>query len=244
MDHDIVRLMLAFRRPNGPDELTPEDAAALSRHLAGCSACAAVARQQTAFDTVVQTAMTSVPVPSGLRDRVLTAARAHRGAELRRQAFRSAAGIAAALVASVLVFGVYWACRPKVDTTAHIAFEDAEAENPERAVRSWLASRGLPPDLPYEFDYQYYVAHGEEEVAGRNAPVITFVTWQPNQPRPDKARVYILSETRFDLSSPRMKNAAGSFASAEVLSGRGVAYLIVYTTPDLIPFLKPRPPVG
>ena len=240
MDHDTVRLLLAFRRPNGPDELAPDDAAELARHLDGCPECAAVARQRAGFDAAIGTAMTSVPVPGGLRDRLVTDALARRGADLRRGAYRSAVGGAAALVACALMFGGYWALRPAVDTAEYVTHFDAEAEFPEQAVRDWLAGRGLPADLPYDFDYQTYVSHGEEELAGRDAPVVTFVTWRPNQPRADKARVYVLPASRFDLRSARFRNAVSSFANAEVVHGRGVAYLVVYTSPDLGPFLKPN----
>ena len=241
MNHDTVRLLLAFRRPNGPDELTAEDAAELARHLAGCPECGAVARQQSGFDAAVGVAMAAVPVPGGLRDRLVTDALARRGADLRRRAYRSAVGVAAALAASVLAFGGYWAQRPAVDSEAVGADYNARAEFPEQSVRSWLTAQGLPAELPYDFDYRTYVVHGTRAVAGRDAPVVVFQTWLPNNPnRPDTVEVYVLRESRFDLTSPDLRNTHVSpRANVEVVRGRGVVYVIVFTSERLDPFLLP-----
>src|SRR5262249_12812227 len=72
----------------------------LDRHLAGCPRCAADARLVARFDAAVATAMQAVPIPAGLRDRLVAKLSAQRGAALRRKAYRYV-GVAAALLLSV-----------------------------------------------------------------------------------------------------------------------------------------------
>ena len=99
MDCDTARDLLPFRRPA---ELPAGDLAALDQHLAGCAACALVARRQAEFDGAVSAAMRAVPVPPGLRDRLLAAAFARRAAAARWKGAK-VVGLAAALL---LTFGV------------------------------------------------------------------------------------------------------------------------------------------
>jgi hypothetical protein len=67
---ETARLLLAFHRPHGP-ELGPDEARALGEHVATCAACGARARHDQAFDQAVAAAMNAVPIPIGLRERLL-----------------------------------------------------------------------------------------------------------------------------------------------------------------------------
>src|SRR5215213_2036154 len=119
MECSVAYQLLAFRRPGGPAEFAPEDAADLARHLATCPACAAAASRQEAFDTAVATAMKGVTVPNALRDKLLTDALAKQGALLRRKIYSHAAVAAAVLLAVGLAPGlVNRLFRPTLDADA------------------------------------------------------------------------------------------------------------------------------
>jgi hypothetical protein len=68
-----AQFYLRLRR-HAADELGPDVTAPLVDHLAGCPACAADARAADALDRAFAAAMTAVPVPGGLRERLLAQA--------------------------------------------------------------------------------------------------------------------------------------------------------------------------
>ncbi|HEY1380104.1 MAG TPA: hypothetical protein VGF55_25090, partial [Gemmataceae bacterium] len=94
-----AQFYLRLRRHTA-DELAPEVNADLDRHLAGCPGCAVDADRSARFDAALAVAMQNVPVPPGLRDRLVAKLSAQRGSVLRRRAYRYA-GIAAALLLTV-----------------------------------------------------------------------------------------------------------------------------------------------
>src|SRR4051812_12811224 len=81
-------------------ELAPEDAAALDAHLAGCPGCAGAVQFERAFDDRVAKARLAVPVPAGLKGKLLDGVAADRGAWY-RQKFYALAGLAAAVLVAV-----------------------------------------------------------------------------------------------------------------------------------------------
>src|SRR5262245_10939969 len=129
-----AQFYLRLRRHAG-DELGADVTADLDRHCAGCPACAADARPAASFDRAVTAAMRSVPVPAGLRDKLLTLASAHRGGVIRRQAYKVAALAASIFFATGLAFGVFTASRPKIDTYALVVNSDDFIQDPDGALR-------------------------------------------------------------------------------------------------------------
>ncbi len=238
MECNAVRLLLAFRRPGGPSELAPEDLAAIDQHLAGCPACAAIVAQSARFDAAVASTMRTVSVPVHLKARVLTATLAQQGALWRQAATKGFAAAVAALVVFTIAGGVYWLNRPPFPTEGVADQFSQEMESPEPAVKTWLTEQGLPATLPLDFDYRYHQFHGKAAVDGKDVPVVVFQIWSENQQRIDTARVYVVRSNRFNLAE--IKNAQNSFASVEVFHDEksGVAYVVLYTTPTLKPFLK------
>lgn len=247
MDCDTARHLLAFRRPSGPSELTPEDVAALDRHLAGCPGCAAVVGRQEGFDAAVGAAMRDVPVPAGLRGKLLKAAADREVTRFRRRVATYTAAAATALLAVFLAYGVTWANRPYLDPEGLVIDNDRKAESPELAVSDWLKSQGMPTDLPLDLEYRYYRWLGTEPVAGRNVPVIVFEIPQPNRGRPDTLTLYLVRQSDFRMD-PMLPGAVGSFSTATVVKddrkGSGIVYLARYNTPTLDPFLKRPSPAG
>jgi hypothetical protein len=234
-----AQFYLRLRR-HAADELGAEVTGALEGHLAVCPACAADARAAFSFDRAVATAMTAVPVPTSLRERLITRAAAKQGALLRRKLYRIGTACAAALVLLALGFGVFSSVRPTLDTDKLVLQADEQVSAPEESVRSWLAQQKLPNVLPApfdQFDYTQLAGFGTAEVQGKSVPVITF--------RNDTgfAKVYLFRDTGpFDLKEVR--DAQSSRASALIVRGqglsRGTTYVCVYTGHDLKPFLRTR----
>jgi hypothetical protein len=244
MDCSACRQLAAFRRSGGPAELAPEDVAALDRHLAGCPACAALLVRQDVFDGSVSRAMRAVPVPAGLRDRLLADALARRGAEWRQSLGKGATALGIAVVGLVVCWSGYLNfLRPAFDTVAVSDQFAAASETPEAAeadVRGWLAREGLPPDLPpaLDFDYRYHQFHGYEEIDGRKVPVVLFA--QPGTGRLDTARVYVVRSGQFDQYE--LQATQNSFCSVKVFQdgSSAIAYVVLYTSATLDSFLKPK----
>ncbi len=233
MECGNARLLMLFRRPG---ELAAEDAAALERHLATCPACAAAFQRENSFDASVGHAMKTVPVPTGLRDKLLADSFARRGAALRRQAYTTAGAAACLLLAVGLITGVIWASRPAFNTHTLATEFSRNVEAPDHVTREWLLAEGLPTTLPLDFDFRYATFRGTMPHQGKDVPVIQFVVPNANGQRME-ARVLIVSSSQFDLKD--LSPAQDSFCTVVVEVRDGYAYVILFTTPTLEPFLKP-----
>jgi hypothetical protein len=244
-----AQFYLRFRRP-GSDDLDPADAAALGRHLAACPPCAADARFVTAFDAAVASAMRAVPVPTGLRTRLIAATSAQRGATLRRRAYRGLALAASVLLTAGLALGVFTATRPHPETYA-LAMKGDElakvmqqgfqvpvgrpaddrtdphlASANEAAVRKWLAAEGLPAALPEDFDYGLLLSYHWEGVQGRKVPVV----WFRERGGPGFAKVYVFRATQFNLKGVAEAQASHCQAMPLRSPDPSVAYVVVFTS--------------
>src|SRR5947209_6413570 len=99
MDCRTARLLLDFARPLST-ELEASEAEALHCHLADCSQCGALAQVERQADERLGQAVRDVPVPDGLRQRLLSRLAIERDAWYRRWLMR-ATGIAAAITLAV-----------------------------------------------------------------------------------------------------------------------------------------------
>jgi hypothetical protein len=88
--------MLAELRGNRVNELPSEDAAALDSHLHSCPDCHALLRIEEKLDAPLLKAMAAIPVPPGLKAKILTAPR-----PVRRRAASPPLGHGAAVAAVV-----------------------------------------------------------------------------------------------------------------------------------------------
>lgn len=234
MDCRDAQFFLRFRRV-GPDELGPAESAALDAHLGGCTRCAADARAAFATDVAFAAAMRDVPIPGGLRDRLVAAAFSRRGVAVRRKVYRFAAVAASLMLAVGLGIAAFTASRPHPDTLALAMQGDAvgDAHAAEATVRQWLGAKRLPA-IPEDFDYHLLLTYGSEEVQGRDVPVVVF----RERNGPGFAKVYAFRTTTFDLKGVR--EAQSSYCRAKPYPDpvTGVTYLIVFTGQDLAPFLR------
>lgn len=234
MDCRDAQFYLRLRRP-GSDDLDPDVAAALDRHLTGCAGCAAAERALTGFDAAVGRAMWAVPVPEGLRDQLFTEAAARRGAVRRRTAYRYLATAASVVVTCGLAFGVYSAARPQADIRAIVDRGDelGQPQGAERQIAAFLKAQNLPA-LPEPFDPALFVFAGTESVQGRDVPVLLF----RERTGPGQAKVLAYRSSAFKLD--KLHDEQASLFSAKLYPNptAGVTYVVVFTGMDLTPFLR------
>jgi len=224
-----AQFYLRLRRHAG-DELGAEVAADLDRHLAGCPACAADARASASFDNAIATAMRSVAVPAGLRDKLLAMASAHRGGVIRRKVYRVAAVAASLFLTVGLTFGVFSASRPKIDPNAMVMNADELVQDPDGALSRWLASQKFPDRLPLPFNTtDLLIGFGFEQIQGKGVPVVVF--HHPTDTR-GFAKVYIFRDDgTYNLRD--LQEVQASNTRLVVISNpqqfRGVKYVILHT---------------
>jgi len=159
MDCETARLFLPFVTPSGKDLDGPE-ADKLHAHLEQCTACNALSMNANRVDQHLGRAMRAVPVPAGMKERILARLAEDRGV-IRRRWLKRAGQHAAlvACVAAVLVLAV-WASfvgpnrKPAEvdpnDVLAPVAVSGHDQESVQRAFAA-LGSRAVAPNYRYEF---------------------------------------------------------------------------------------------
>lgn len=242
-----AQFYLRLRR-HASDELGTDVTGDLDRHLAGCAGCATDARSAASFDRAVAAAMTAVPVPSGLRDKLLTIASVHRGGIIRRKVYQVAALAASVLFVTGLAFGVFSSNRAKITGESFVVTQDRIYEDPEGALRDWLVAQELPDQLPEPFDPYLLMSLGTEKVQGKDVPVAVFRHPGDRERGRGFAKVFIFRDDgNYNLKD--LQDAQLSHTMARVVRDparfRGVQYVIVHTVhPDpvdqnlLKPFLR------
>ena len=241
-----AQFYLRFRRP-GADDLGPEVATDLDRHLAACPHCAAESRVSTAIDAAFASAMRTVPLPVGLRDRLVANLSAQRGTVLRRRAYRGLAVAASLFLAAGLGFGVVAASRPQLNVEKladEAELRATDSITAEKAVRAWLRDEKLPGELPYNFNYDLLLMFGTERIQNRDVPVVAFRA-PPGPPANGigYAKVYVFRKGH-EFKLEGLQTTQNSFCQAVVFEDQarfpGVVYVIL-TTNDLGVFLKSGP---
>src|SRR5262245_5911450 len=109
MDCDNARLFLPFLTPGGKD-LNGAEAAELHAHLEQCTTCNGLAMNGNRVDQSLGRAMRAVPVPAGMKERLLQRLAEERGARRRKWLLRSApvALAAAAVLLALFLRSVDW----------------------------------------------------------------------------------------------------------------------------------------
>jgi hypothetical protein len=233
-----AQFYLRLRRHTN-DELGADVVADLDRHIVGCPACALDSRIALSFDRAIATAMKTVAVPTGLRDKLLTQVLAYRGTVLRRKAYRLTALAASLFLVIGLGYGVFSASRPKLDTIDLVMRADEQIQDPDRTIQLWLTAQHFPAQLPLPLNADLLVSLGSERIQGQDVPVIIY----RGPTERGFAKVYLFRESgEFKLDSQSLQDAQASNTSARVLKSQpqapGVVYVIVYTERDLQPFLR------
>ncbi len=127
MDCKTARLLFEFHRPR-VGELPADEAADLERHLAACSECDATGRAARRLDDCIGPTLRDVPVPSHLRQSVLSRLKDKRRAKVHRQLAWAARGFAVAAAAAVIGAVILWQVYLKPTTVNIAAVYQDEAE--------------------------------------------------------------------------------------------------------------------
>jgi hypothetical protein len=260
MDCKTARLLLEVAHPLAT-ELDAHDKEQLAVHLADCPECGAWAESERLADEHLGAAMRDVPVPDGLKFRVLNRLNKERDAWYRGWVVRAAGVAAAVLLLAFVAYGVWRSNKPKpnieeVRDRINIVFD-----SPER-VEEEFAARGVHMIAPPQFKYGNGLLHsfGMTNFQGKQVPYLIFFNSAtgPNDVEPALAKVFVLSDRQFNLDAFRnsqdkweTKEFAGSAQNILVEGlpeNPHVLYVITYTckrrgTFERI-FLKPRAPQG
>lgn len=196
MDCKTARLMLEVAHPLAT-ELDAGEAEALNHHLAECPDCGPLAHAERAFDERLGRLMRDVPVPDGLRSRVLRRLAADREAWYWRR-LRWGAGIAASI--ALLVFSAYWyrgQHLPTIDLEAVGQIDREQRGRDAQEVVEDYRSRGIKTAAPAAFNYRYLSFYGLADFQGKTVPQLMFI----REDNPAQARVYVLSDKLFDMKA-------------------------------------------
>jgi hypothetical protein len=210
-----ARLLLEFARP-GSSELDAVEAEALGQHLSECPDCSALAQFERRVDDHLGRAMRDVPVPSGLRERILGKLAGERSLRNRRWLLRASA--AAAVLLLGLTGWYLWSSNlPALtpDDVPYLVGAGPFVEPDELRAHS-VGHWDIAAELPPRFNPKLLQSYDLAILQGRQVPLLVFAR-ESEEPRhrPDVARVYILSRRQFDLEQTR-KNFANLSGHHEV----------------------------
>jgi Putative zinc-finger len=212
MDCRTARLLLDFHRPRA-GELPAEEAVELERHLAGCADCDAAGRALRRLDDHLGPAVRDVPLPDGLRERLLSRLREERSTRLSRRVgwtLRGAA-VAAVLLVGTLLWLHFRTPEPvKLDLT-RLSQEEGEIDrlkSPESVALRFKEKHHIMM-VPPPFDYTSLVDCDVADVQGKRVPRLLFY----RDPGPEKgditrATVYVFSRDQFDLDALEALNGS------------------------------------
>jgi hypothetical protein len=245
MDCNTARQLVAYASPLRAGELDQEETAALQDHLRGCSACAGFTRVEREVDAVLGRAMLAVPVPDGLRNRIVANLDAVREVRYRRVTRRwLGTAAAAAAVAAALFLGFDWfrlrhRTRIDLDLVAQQIAEQGFNPTPANIELAFANKHSISTKAPTDLNYALLSYYDTTELQGHIVPFLLFIQGDK------QARVFILSDRQFDLGDALAHQAGvGSGCKVEVrgnLTDPRFAYLIVYTSETLEPFTENHP---
>jgi hypothetical protein len=239
MDCNTARMLATFFGRQG-SELAPEDAAALATHLAGCPGCTAAVQAERAFDDRVARAMLAVPVPNGLKAKLLDGITAQKAAGYRNKAW----GVIGTAMAACLLVGGVIAYRissaPDLIATELISAQGDQYQNPEGYIEEFLSAEGYRFNPQRRFDLRLFDDVAMGKLRNRDVPVLYFKNLQKNA----FARVYIVKDSVLNWKAlPRDGSSIpGTFGLQLAVvpdAVRGdVAYVVIYTGESLELFME------
>ena len=215
MDCNTARMLATFFGRQGP-ELAPEDAAALDAHLTACPQCAAQVQFERAFDDRVGKAMLAVPIPTGLKGKLLDGVYAQRGSWYRQKAYALVGMAACVLVAVGGVIAWQIGTAPELSSASIVAQADLDVQNPTQVLNEVLSSRGLQFDPEKRFDLNQLAKAGVEKFQGKDVPFVLFVNGAKNA----QATVYVVRDADF-----KWRGLSQSASSVPSMYGFQVAVL-------------------
>jgi hypothetical protein len=241
VDCNTARMLATFFGRQG-SELAPEDAAALETHLTACPQCAAQVQFERAFDDRVGKAMLAVPIPAGLKSKLLDGVYAQRGSWYRQKAYALVGMAACALVAVGGVVAWQIGTARELTKVSIVAHEDDYVQDRTRMIDDVLGPRGLRFDPERRFDLNQLEMAGIGRLHGKEVPVLYFVNVGKNA----RAKVYVIRDADFawrNLSgneSSVLSTYGHQVAVLKDLKRSDVGYVVVFTGAGLELFLEDR----
>jgi hypothetical protein len=257
MDCKTARLLFDFARPK-PAELAGDDAADLEGHLGACAECHAVARGQRQLDDHLGRAIRDVPVPDGLRDRLLERLAAERRAWYHRLAKRAGAAAAAAAVLLAAGLWFFWPRHqlpaPDLEAMVETLSWNDNSRGSAAAIEEWFHTKypGWAMVAPREaegrtLNYGLLVYADLADFQGQRVPLLLF-SKENKQAGNKQARVYVLSQKQFKLDEllqqPPMNSKGYTVVVSPCPDDAGLVFIFIYTGDSLAPFLIGPPPVN
>lgn len=224
MDCANTRLLLNLAARN-LGELDPPDRDALHGHLKTCSACAAQAQADKAFDDILGPAMRAVPIRALHQSQLLERLRTRR-----RYRFGPWLAAAAAILLAVGLAGAWWHVHRPVDVElpAFSQFVSLDAR-PDQAAE-WFGEKKLSFAFPQDFQVNYFQAFDVGRFQGRDVPRLFFVGPADGNQRAPIAYVYVLHESRFKIADLPARQTFSTH-TIEVIPGQrdsGFAFVVIY----------------
>ncbi len=234
MDCTTVRTLLGFARAG---ELDDAERGALQQHLDACADCAAHSLNEQRFDDALAAAMPRVPVPSGLKSRVLIAL-----AQARRPRPWPWLAAASLLLAAGIGWYIWQLSTTEVDVEVLISKVDGGTAATPDAVESWFSEqRNISMQAPREFNFELLESYDDVDFQGRRVPRLTFFSRGDRDNRASLAHVYVLSSSHFHLPGPLQGQHYRLSTATHHIEIRDLGefiYLIIHTGSSLEPFLR------
>jgi hypothetical protein len=226
MDCKTARQFLDFARPRRP-ELDAAELEELEAHLADCPDCGPLAQVERQIDSRLGQAMQAVPVPDGLRNRLLTQLESERAKQTRK--WRRWLAVPAAAAALLLATWIGWKLleKPLQLDIYRVADEHyGKSMNPRpEMVEDYFRDKGIrivaPLDANYVFLREYWV--DVDNFQGKRVPKLWFTDGKSD------TFVYILSVKEFDVAAAPPETVGSGWRAVVRPDQSGkYAYLVIY----------------
>jgi hypothetical protein len=242
MDCKTARLLLDFHRPTA-EELAAPEVADLEAHLAVCPECDALTRAERRADARLAEAMSAVPVPDGLPDRLRARLAADRRADALRKLAWAARGaaVAAALLLAVGL-GVLWVrTHPRPLDVAELFNQDIDGMTnpvPERVEEEFARRYDVHMVAPRQFDTATLAYFGMGDCQGKRVPVLVYARGET------RAVVYVITREEFNLDKLPADTSSFETNGFRLRIARDggppdTAFIIIYSGDSLAPLLRP-----
>jgi hypothetical protein len=236
MDNQTARLMASLADRS---ELAPEDTAELTNFLAANPTLAAEVEADRAFDAQLAQRMKDVPIPEGLKGRLLDHVAIQKGAWYRQKAWGLVGLAAAVMIATGGLLALRLSTAPELDPAVVIVPFDEHYQDPAGEISRFLAKRGLNFEPARPFNMNMADRPVMAELQGREVPMIVF----RNQTKNATAKVFVVRDTQFNWKNlPQDGSLVPSIYGHQVAiiphaTRRDIAYIVVFSGDSLDLFL-------
>ena len=224
MDCHDVRLLLTLHRRE-PEQLDAVELAALERHIELCPGCQNWYQSEARFDAAVTSAVKSMPLPVGLKDKIAGRLKA-------TPAPRNKAWLVAAACLLLLVGGgtgtYFWMQPELIETPVSDEFDKQGAD--EQTVENFFTGKGYAMKAPPQFTYDYLLTYELAFFQGKLVPRLTFQCQQNN--RVVTANVYCLKTSQFRLDEAQEPESS-PHRQIHVIQDEREIYVVKCTGGDL-----------